>query len=162
MGSVKSPSTMCRSVRQTPQARTRMSTCSGPGRGAGTSRYLSGRPGASNTMAMHLLRNLHIDSASKSGLKGEKWQWEKVKDKAKEAFFPFPLLTFYPFHPATEKTFTANRLKLIYLYQRGVSAVVRPAVDGLEVYVAGPEFHGADPPEDGHVPAAAGHLPKTS
>ena len=37
LGWVNSPSTTCRSVRQTPQARTRMSTCSGPGRGTGTS-----------------------------------------------------------------------------------------------------------------------------
>src|SRR3712207_7587846 len=46
-----SPSRRCRSVRQTPQAWTRMRTCPGPGSGGGSSDGRSGAPGRSSTTA---------------------------------------------------------------------------------------------------------------
>src|SRR5438128_2536536 len=51
LGLGRSPSATCRSVRQTPQARTVTSTWPGPGSGRGTSAARSGRPGASSSMA---------------------------------------------------------------------------------------------------------------
>src|SRR5262245_50474444 len=50
-GCGSSPSTMWRSVRQTPQARTRISTCPGSGAGSGSSATRSGVPAASSTIA---------------------------------------------------------------------------------------------------------------
>ena len=51
LGSVRSPSTTCRSVRQTPQAE--IATCSwpGPGLGSGRCTSLSGVPGCTRTIA---------------------------------------------------------------------------------------------------------------
>src|SRR6266542_2284940 len=50
-GSGSSPSAMCRSVRQTPQAETSTSTSPGPGSGSGSSASCRGRPGALRTIA---------------------------------------------------------------------------------------------------------------
>ena len=51
MGWLNSPSTTCKSVRQTPHARTCTSTCPGAGSGRGNSASRSGVPTASNTIA---------------------------------------------------------------------------------------------------------------
>ena len=51
LGSVSSPSTTCRSVRQTAQACTRICTCPGPGVGIATAASRSGRWGVSSSMA---------------------------------------------------------------------------------------------------------------
>src|SRR5262249_31801570 len=61
-GSVSSPSSTCRSVRQTPQARTRRRSCSGPGRGRGRSASRSGCRGRSSSMA----RMMHLQGGSDS------------------------------------------------------------------------------------------------
>ena len=50
-GSSSSPSTMCRSVRQTPQAPTEIRTWPAPGRGSGSSAGRSGSPARSRTIA---------------------------------------------------------------------------------------------------------------
>lgn len=50
-GSVSSPSTMCRSVRQTPQASTRNNTWWGAGRGSALSTAVNGPCGRSNTIS---------------------------------------------------------------------------------------------------------------
>ena len=50
-GCVSSPSTTCRSVRQTAQAATATSTCPGPGSGRGSAREARPWPGASSTIA---------------------------------------------------------------------------------------------------------------
>src|SRR5204863_10094593 len=56
-GFASSPSRTCRSVRHTPQARTRRSTCPGCGTGFGSSRRSNGRRGSTSTIArMQLLR----------------------------------------------------------------------------------------------------------
>jgi hypothetical protein len=50
-GSLSSPSRMWRSVRQTPQAETAISTCPGPGEGSGNCVARSGSPARSRTIA---------------------------------------------------------------------------------------------------------------
>ena len=56
LGRSSSPSTMCRSVRQTAQAATSRSTSPGPGSGSGRSASCSGDPAASRTIARTLPR----------------------------------------------------------------------------------------------------------
>src|SRR5437899_3233706 len=69
-GCGSSPSTTCRSVRQTAQAVTSRSTWPGPGRGRAISATRSGRPGASRTMARIAADSFRVTALSCRSLEG--------------------------------------------------------------------------------------------
>ena len=69
-GAGTSPSTMWRSVRHTPQARTRSRTCPGPGLGSATSASRSPRPGASSSIAL-MAQLWHAGAAGSLGRLGD-------------------------------------------------------------------------------------------